>query len=267
MDELGVALHLNTEIREIQRSEKRVTGVACSNGEVHPADFIVCNREVIPAYRDLLGASERFLAPYERRYKPSCSGLVIHLGVNRRYPQLAHHNFFYAVDQKHHFDSVYRDGRLPEDPTIYLVAPTRTDNTLAPEGHEIIKILPHIPHLQDPPYRQSDYLLLKERLYRKLERMGLEDLRKHIVVEDMLTPDDLQRMYASHKGSIYGVEVNLKRNLGFRAPKKSRAYENLYFVGGSVNPGSGMPMVVNSGQMVCDAIVKSAGTCKGRRAP
>lgn len=89
----------------------------------------------------------------------------------------------------------------------------------------------------------------------KLERMGLTDLRKHIVTEDSWTPVDIQRRYYSNKGSIYGVVSDRKKNLGFKAPQRSPHYKNLYFVGGSVNPGGGMPMVVLSGQLARDKIL------------
>ena len=80
--------------------------------------------------------------------------------------------------------------------------------------------------------------------------MGLDDLRKHIVVEHVLTPEDLQRMYYSNKGAIYGVVSNRKKNFSLKAPKQSERYENLFFVGGSVNPGGGTCMVVLCGQKV-----------------
>jgi len=256
-ESLGVELHLGQAVRAITHDGDRAAGIVLEDGTEVPADWVVCNMEVIPAYRQLLGepVESHFMRDYERRFEPSCSGLVVHLGLDRIYPQLAHHNFFFAADQKEHFDKVYRRFELPMDPTIYLVAPTRTDRTIAPEGCEIIKLLPHIPHIQDPPFTPDDYETLKVALYRKLEAMGLEDLRRHIVVEDVLTPDDIASMYGSNKGSIYGVVADRRKNKGLRAPKKSAKYRRLFFVGGSVNPGSGMPMAIDSGRMVRDMIL------------
>ncbi|MGO4370306.1 phytoene desaturase family protein, partial [Paenibacillus sp. MCAF20] len=97
---------------------------------------------------------------------------------------------------------------------------------------------------------------LRERVLIKLERMGLTDLRKHIVTEDMWTPHDIEAAYGSHRGAIYGTVSNRKKNYGFKHPKQSRLYDNLYFVGGTVNPGAGMPMVTLSGQQVRDKIVR-----------
>ena len=262
LDDLQIPVRLETEVRQITREGRKVTGVVLANGERLRADYVVCNMEVIPAYEKLLDESPRFIRKHEK-FAPACSGLVIHLGTDRVYPQLAHHCFFYSKDQKNHFDSVFKKGVLPEDPTIYLVAPTRTDPDKAPAGCDNIKILPHIPPM-DPenPLAPEDYLKLRERVLLKLERMGLEDLRKHIVVEDMLTPPDIQSMYYSNRGSIYGVVTDWKKNKGFKAPKQSKKYKNLFFVGGSVNPGGGMPMAVLSGQKACDRLVAEAE--KGR---
>lgn len=259
IDDLGIKVRYNSEVVEMTREGKTVTGITLQNGETLTADYIVCNMEVIPAYSRLLHEPPRFLRKIEK-FAPACSGLVVHLGTNRIYDQLAHHNFFFSRDQNKHFDTVFQQGKIPEDPTIYLVAPTRTDPTKAPEGHDNIKILPHIPPIApDNPPSHEDYMALKERVIDKLERMGLTDLRKHTVVEDVLTPVDIERMYNSNRGSIYGVVSDWKLNQAFKFPKQSSRYRNLFFTGGSVNPGGGMPMVILCGQKVADRVAKAAG--------
>jgi diapolycopene oxygenase len=179
--------------------------------------------------------------------------------LDRTYPQLAHHNFFYAADQKRHFHRVFREKRLPDDPTIYVVAPTRTDPSQAPAGCDSIKILPHIPYINDRhPYTRDDCIQLKDLCLQKLERMGLTDLRKHVVVEDFWTPFDIEQRYLSNCGSIYGVVSDMRKNFAFKAPKQSPDYKNLFFVGGSVNPGGGMPMVTLCGQHVAQLVIEQA---------
>jgi diapolycopene oxygenase len=253
--ELGVEIRLNTEVEEIQTQDERASAIRLNNGEVIPADIVVSNMEVIPAMQKLLHSSSAELKKMQR-FEPSCSGLVLHLGVDRIYPQLAHHNFFYSAHSRGHFDAVFHSGRLSDDPTIYLVAPVKSDPQLAPKGCEIIKILPHIPHINpDKPLSPVDYLALRERVLIKLERMGLTDLRKHIITEEYWTPQDIQARYYSNQGSIYGVVADRYKNLGFKAPQRSSELKNVYFVGGSVNPGGGMPMVTLSGQLVKDKIL------------
>ena len=255
MEELGIKVNLNAEVSEVRRENKRVTGLV-ANGTFHAADIIVSNMEVIPAYEKLLCEDKKFIASLEKKLEPTCSGLVIELGLDCQYPQLAHHNFFFSGHQKEHFAKVFERYELPDDPTIYLVAASKTDPSVAPAGYDCLKILPHIPHIDDAhPLTREDYAKLKDRILIKLERMGLKDLRKHIVFEHFWTPLDIRAQYNSNKGSIYGVVSDRWKNFAFKAPKQSTLYPNLFFVGGSVNPGGGMPMVVLCGQNVAKKIV------------
>ncbi len=247
MDELGVEVHVDSEVAAILPDGNRVGGVRLADGSKVEADIVVSNMEVIPAYRDLLGEDESFMKGL-RKFEPACSGLVLDLGLDTEYPQLAHHNFFFSGNQKDHFKSVFRKKVLPEDPTIYLVAASKTDPTVAPEGCDCLKILPHIPYIDDEnPISRGEYMEFKERILDKLERMGLSGLRERTVFEHVWTPHDIRENYRSNRGSIYGVVSDRFRNFAFKAPKHSTRYENLWFVGGSVNPGGGMPMVVLSG--------------------
>lgn len=258
--ELGVSIRTGTEAMRIHDAGKRVTAVEVRNpeGEIEilTADFVISNMEVIPASERLLRQTPAQLKRLVR-FEPACSGIVVHLGLDRIYPQLAHHNFFYSRHQSAHFDRIFHDKKLPDDPTIYLVAPTRTDPSQAPHGCDNIKILPHIPYINDKaPYTYADCIALKELCLSKLERMGLTDLRKHIVVEDFWTPFDIERRYYSNRGSIYGVVCDRRKNFAFKAPKRSKDFTNLFFVGGSTNPGGGMPMVSLSGQHAARMILE-----------
>jgi diapolycopene oxygenase len=259
MEELGIRVHLNCEVARILTAGRRATGLRLADGTEVWAETVVSNLEVVPACRDLLGASADDVRRLERRLEPACSGLVIDLGLDCQYEQLAHHNFFFSGNQREHFRSVFRKKELPHDPTLYVVSASRTDPTVAPPGCDGLKILPHIPYLtEERPYTRDDYLALKDRVIAKLERMGLTDLRRHIVVEHVWTPFDIEQMYHSNRGSIYGVVSNLWKNLAFKAPKQSPQFENLFFTGGSVNPGGGMPMVVLCGQQVARRAVAQA---------
>ncbi len=251
---LGVTIHLNSEVVKINKQPGRVTGLTLADGGIIEAGIIVSNMEVLPACRALLDEDQAFLKKLNK-FEPACSGLVLHLGTDKVYPQLAHHNFIYSRNQREHFKTVFQKHRIPQDPTLYVVAPSRTDSTVCPQGGDNIKVLPHIPHL-DPnhPTTVQDYLELKERVLDKLERIGLKDLRRHIVVEDMWTPYDIEKNYYSNHGAIYGVVSDRFKNFALKAPKQSTRYSNLYFVGGSVNPGGGMPMVVLCGQNVAKDI-------------
>lgn len=254
MLEEGVRVHKNTEVIGLNEESGRIISATLDDGSTIEADIFVSNMEVIPAYDTLFSKQPEFLDDYRKKFEPACSGFVLHLGVDRKYDSLKHHNFFFSKDSAKNFQQVFHEKKLPSDPTIYLVASSRTDSSQSPEDCENIKILPHIPHLTNGDFSREDYLEFKDLVLDKLERMGLTDLRKHIVTEELWLPSDIQAKYYSNKGAIYGVLSDRNKNRGFKAPKKSEKYDNLFFVGGSVNPGGGMPMVTLSGQQVGNII-------------
>ena len=254
--ELGVKFHLNQEVVQLHKEKGQIISAELANGERLEADYFISNMEVIPAYQSLLKEDKKLTQKLEDKFEPAASGYVAHLGVEGEYPQLAHHNFFFSDDLEKNFTQVFHEKVLPDDPTIYLVNVNKTDETQTKPGYENIKILPHIPYIPDKPFTQEEYDAFENRVFEKLERMGLKDLRKRTVTKNVWWPEDIQKNYYSHRGAIYGTVSDRKKNRGFKHPKHSEYYDNLYFVGGTVNPGGGMPMVTLSGQQVHDAIIK-----------
>lgn len=253
-----IKIKTQSEVVSVEKKNQTISKIHLNSGETLDADLVISNMEAIPFYEKITKESKGFIARYQRKFEPACSGFALHLGTDKVYPQLAHHNFFYSKNSKVNFNNIFHRHKLNSDPTIYLVAPMRTDPSQGPKGGDIIKILPHIPYL-DPkrPFTKNDYQTFRLNILDKLERMGLTDLRKHIVVEELWTPQTIQDMYYSNRGSIYGVVASKSKNMGFKVPKHSKLYQNVYFVGGSVNPGGGMPMVVLSGQQVVEQILKN----------
>ncbi|MCQ4086711.1 NAD(P)/FAD-dependent oxidoreductase [Saccharibacillus sp. JS10] len=263
-EEIGVQFHFGTAVTKLEKKNDVITSGWLDDGTRLTADYYVSNMEVIPVYERLLEEDSRFVDKLKKKFEPASSGLVLHLGVKKTYPQLRHHNFFFAKDMKQQMQSIFHDHKLPNDPVIYLVNVNKTDPSQAPEGHENIKVLPHIPYIQDQkPISRQEYEQFAERVLMKLERMGLEDLRANIVTRDMWTPEDIRKTYGSDRGAIYGTVSDRKKNKGFKHAKQSERYNNLFFVGGTVNPGGGMPMVTLSGQLVSKKIAQRDGAHAG----
>lgn len=257
-EEIGVNICTGIEVKTVITDDSdRIKNIVLNDGSVIPVDYVVSNMEVIPFYKKVLDRPVKNLPELEKKYPPASSGLVLHVGVKGHYRQLKHHNFFFSNDSKKNYKTVFKDNQLPEDPTIYLVNTNKTDTSQAPEGFENLKILPHIPNLKNTNFTKADYLEFRERVLIKLENMGLKDLRKNIVTEYLLTPHDIEQMYHSNHGAIYGTLSDRKVNKGFKHPKHSEEINNLYFVGGTVNPGGGMPMVTLSGQQVAKMIAEA----------
>lgn len=255
--EEGVEIHTGMGvIRAYTDEDKGITGVELEDGSFRTADYYVSNMEVIPFYKKMVYADKEYVGKLEKTFEPASSGLVLHLGVKKEYPFLNHHNFFFSENLHEQMEKVFEKHELPDDPTIYLVNTNKTDPTQAPPGHENLKILPHIPYIHDHPFTPDDYRKFEDRVIDKLERMGLTGLRENIVTRDVWTPHDIERVYGSDRGAIYGTVSDKRKNGGFKHKKQSELYDNLYFVGGTVNPGGGMPMVTLSGQQVSDKIVQ-----------
>lgn len=254
-NEIGVKFHLGKKIVKFDTHKREVTAAYVDDGTKLVADYFVSNMEVIPTYEQLSGEKKSYTKKLFKKFGPASSGLVLHLGVKKEYPQLAHHNFFFSSNMKKQMQHIFEKHELPDDPVIYLVNVNKTDPSQALPGHENIKVLPHIPYIQDKPLTRQQYEEFAEKVLIKLEKMGLHNLRESIVTRDMWTPHDIERTYLSNRGAIYGTVSDKETNKGFKHPKQSELYDNLYFVGGTVNPGGGMPMVTLSGQQVAKKIV------------
>ncbi|MCA1062895.1 phytoene desaturase family protein [Rossellomorea sp. AcN35-11] len=257
LEELGVEVHLNCEVEDILTSGSRAEGVRTKIGEELKGDIVISNLEAIPCYKSLLGDHHSSQKEVDElsKYAPTVSGLVLLLGVDRKYDHLAHHNFFFSEDPRKEFRQIFDENKLADDPTIYIGISSKSDQTQAPEGKENLFVLTHVPPLKEgedwSQYKESYRLKVLE----KLEKMGVTNLRNHIEYEYSFTPNDLQNLYGSNGGSIYGTVTDRKLNGGFKIPNKSRVLSNMYFVGGSTHPGGGVPMVSLSGQLTAELII------------
>ena len=191
--------------------------------------------------------------------EPSLSAFVLLLGVNRRYDQLTHHTVFFSANYREEFHDIFNRLVAPRDPTIYVCATTRTDPTQAPPESENLFILVNAPYLSDEFSWAAERESYRALVLEKLEHMGLADLRKHIVFEQMITPEDLALRYGAQRGAIYGFSSNSLFAPFTRPQNRSRDVRGLYFVGGSVHPGGGVPLVMLSGKIVADLVQRDLG--------
>ncbi|HYG64322.1 MAG TPA: phytoene desaturase family protein [Thermoanaerobaculia bacterium] len=273
---LGVEVRRGTGVRRIlteetgrRRGRRRVTGVVTEQGERVPLAGVVSNADSVRTHRELLSEEdERAIHRFERRraYEPACSGVVLYLGLDRRYPQLLHHNFVFSHDPEEEFDAIYRRGEPAADPTCYVCAPAATEPAVAPAGGEALYILVHTPYLRPhhdwrrmlPAYRRTI-------LDKLASTAGLADLEKHIVCEAALTPEDIHHRYSVLDGAIYGLASHGRMLGAFKPANRSPDVDGLYLAGGAAHPGPGMPMVLMSGWIAADALDRDAGAEVSRR--
>ena len=142
------------------------------------------------------------------------------------------------------------------NPTIYVCATSRTDATQAPEGHENLFVLINAPYTSEQTDWQIEAQAYRNLIIKKLEDFGLKGLEDSIDFEQIITPEDFEKKYAANKGSIYGISSNGIFSAFLRIPNKARDIENLYFVGGATHPGGGIPLVLLSGKMASELILR-----------
>jgi len=261
--ELGVVFHMETDVSQILtdvprhggRAGGKVTGLVTTLGKIHHFDAVVSNEDAVRTHRELVGGAAAQQFEHKRHYEPACSGVVLYLGLNKRYEHLAHHDFVFSRDPHEEFHSIYEMGEPAPDPTCYLAATAATDPTSAPEGGEALYVLVHTPYLREhhdwakmlPAYRQV--------ILNKLKRTaGLEDIEERIVFEAALTPQDIHERYRVLNGAIYGISSHGVFQGAFKPANRSKELAGMYLAGGAAHPGPGMPMVMMSGWIAADSL-------------
>lgn len=253
--ELGVEFRTNVPIRRIQLDGRRVTGVVTNTDEFHACAAVVANSDAVLTYRDLL--RDEWAESFNRRrsYEPACSGVVIYLGLKRRFDQLAHHNFVFSRKSSEEFRAIYDRGELAPDPTCYVCAPAHTEPAVAPHDGEALYILVHTPYLRHGHDWKQWYSGYRRMILDKLARTaGLGDIERFIEFEHFLTPEDMEARYAVWNGAIYGIASHGRLQGGFKPANHEPELEGFYVAGGSAHPGPGMPMVLMSGWIAADRL-------------
>jgi diapolycopene oxygenase len=250
---VGVELVLNARVEQIVTSNGNVSGVR-ANGTEYSADVVVSNADVHATYRRLLPherAPERALAQ-ER----STSGLIFYWGIARQFPELLLHNVFFSADYQREFDELFQQKTIPTEPTIYLNISSKHARNDAPAGHENWFAM-----INTPPDAGQDWAALIPRARATMlrilsERLGVA-IEPLITTESVLEPRIIEARTSSVGGSLYGTASNSPWSAFFRHPNFSRRLRGLYFVGGSVHPGGGIPLCLRSAEIAVGLVPKA----------
>ncbi len=258
-ESLGVRFRTSAQVQEIIVKNGRARGVETWCGNRLFADAVVCNADALGAMTALVphNARRRWTDGRVQKIEPSTSAFLLLLGVQGEYPQLAHHNSFLAADGEAEFSAIFGTQTPAEDPTIGVACQSVTDPTKAPPGCSNLFVMTNPPALSSDFEWRTEAPRYRNLVLAKLERMGLTDLRRRIVVEQRWTPLDLESRYGAYRGAIYGLSSNGWRQGFLRPPQVSPDVQGLYFVGGSTHPGGGVPLCALSGT---NAAKRIAGT-------
>lgn len=244
--ELGVKFHFNERVKEILVENDKVKGIKTEN-KVIPAGIVISNMDVTPTYRRLLPgakAPEKILSQ-ER----SSSALIFYWGIKKSFPELGLHNIFFSKDYKAEFEEIFKGTVPASDPTVYVNITSKDVPADAPPGCENWFVMVNVPgqtaqNWQDliPEYRR----VIIDKLNSVLEL----DLQNYIQNESTLTPLDIEIKTSSLGGSLYGTSSNSRFAAFLRHSNDSSKIRNLYFCGGSVHPGGGIPLCLLSAKIV-----------------
>jgi phytoene desaturase len=256
-EKLGVKFLYNAPVKRIKVSKTRVEGVELQDGREFTADLFIGNADLPYIYKELLPDVKQAQKLENKKY--TCSTIMFYWGVDKEYKQIAHHNVFLGGDYKASFDQIFEDHTLPDVPSFYVHAPTRTDPAAAPQGQDTLYVLMPVSHL-DPRTRQDwDALVARARetvFARLAAEMGITDLREHIKFEIVYQPEVWQERFNLEKGSAFGLSHNFTQVGYMRPHNRHNQYKNLYFAGASTHPGTGLPIVLLSAKLTTERILK-----------
>jgi phytoene desaturase len=249
---LGVRLILGARVERILHRSRRIRGIRVG-GENLGYDVVVSNADVLRTYEDLLGDSEARPALRYKRLEPSSSGLVFFWGMGQSNPELGVNNIFFSADYPREFRELFVERVCPNDPTVYVNITSKVTAEDAPADGENWFVLINAPYEagQDWPHAVA---ASRQRILCRVERALGREVAGAIVTEEVMSPRDIELNTGSRLGSLYGISSNTPMAAFLRHPNRSRRYRGLYFCGGSVHPGGGMPLAILSGKITSDLI-------------
>ncbi len=246
--ELGGKLHLGAPVERIIVEAGRVTGLV-SLGRHEAFDLVASNADVVHTYRDLLAGHEPSAANGRKlaRKRFSNSLFVVHFGLRRTHPELAHHTVCFGPRYRGLIHDIFNGPDLPEDFSLYLHNPCVTDASLAPPGCASFYVLAPVPHLghADPDWARTGPLY-RDRILAYLEQHHIPGLRADMLTCRIFTPEDFRDQLGAHLGSAFSLEPILTQSAWFRPHNRDDRVGNLYIVGAGTHPGAGLPGVIGS---------------------
>jgi diapolycopene oxygenase len=249
-EEFEVKFRYGEPVQEILTAAGRVTGLRTAL-DVYDFSLVVSNMDVVPTYRQLLPAQP---APERTLAQPrSSSALIFYWGVAHEFSELDLHNIFFSSDYQREFAAIFQDKTVADDVTVYVNITSKKTPTDAPPSHENWFVMVNVPHDQG-----QDWAVLTQHtrtiVLRKLSQALGREIEPLIRTERVWTPPGIAADTSSFGGALYGSSSNNTLAAFLRHPNFSGALEGLYFCGGSVHPGGGIPLCLLSASIVADLI-------------
>ncbi len=249
-EQQGIRFHFNCEVVQIKTDGDCSSGIHTAE-EFHPADIVVCNMDIFPAYKKLLPHLPHPKKTLEQ--ERSSSALIFYWGIRETFSELDLHNIFFSDDYRGEFSAIFDKKTLFGDPTVYVNITSKEVPGDAPKGCENWFVM-----INAPGDYGQDWDALKKHARRqilsKLSACLGRDIESLITTEYVLDPVGIENNTSSYRGALYGAASNSRFAAFLRHPNFSRQIQNLYFCGGSVHPGGGIPLCLLSAKIVSDLV-------------
>ncbi len=247
---LGVRYHFNAPVEEVLVEKGRACGLRVK-GENVSADLVVNNMDMVNAYKTIL---KKQVQPKKLLEQPkSSSALIFYWGISQLFEEIDMHNIFFSEDYKKEFEYIFKKGTIYNDPTIYINCTAVSKPDDAPLGCMNWFTMINVPNNQGQDWDQLIAQARKD-ILSKLSRMLHADIEKLIEFEAVLDPRSIEFKTSSAQGALYGNSSNTRFAAFLRHPNVSPQIKNLYFCGGSVHPGGGIPLALLSAKIMSEEI-------------
>jgi len=246
-EKIGVKFHYNSPVQEIVEDGKEIQGIKVKDNLIK-SDLVFCNADVKPAYKYLLKntkAKKKTLAQ-----EPSSSAMIFYWGIKQSFENLDLHNIFFSEDYENEFKTIFEKKDVCDDPTVYIHVSSKYVKEDAPEGCENWFVMVNVPSNCGQNWDELR-IRIRKNILLKLNRLLKLDIESLIEEEDYLDPIRIEQRTSSHAGALYGASSNDRNAAFFRHPNFSKV-KGLYFVGGSVHPGGGIPLCLLSAKIATE---------------
>ncbi|MBL7903430.1 MAG: phytoene desaturase [Bacteroidales bacterium] len=252
--DLGVEFRYNEEVKSIRLDNGKISLLKTAASE-YKADWVIASGDYHHIEQHLLPESHRnYTEKYWDKRTLSPSSLIYYLGFDTIIPRLDHHTLLFDEDFDDHARAIYGNPSWPEKPSVYLSCTSKTDKTVAPEGHEnVFALIPVAPGLNDTDEIRQKYL---EMVLARLEKYTGQQLRQHLVYQRSYSQRDFISDYHAYKGNAYGLANTLRQTAFLKPSMRSKKVKNLLYAGQLTVPGPGVPPAIISGQIVAREIDK-----------
>ena len=250
--ENGTTILTEQNVSGIKYTDRTLSHIV-TNGADYPTDVLVSGADYRHTERVLNGKANYNDGYWNKRtMAPSC--LLFYIGVNKRVENLLHHNLFFDESFAQHATEIYKDPKWPSAPLFYVSAPSKTDPSVAPEGHEnIFMLIPIAPDLKDNETLREQYFDL---VMDRLEKRTQQNIKEHIVYKKSYCISDFKKDYNAFKGNAYGLANTLRQTAYLKPSLKNKHLNNVYYTGQLTVPGPGVPPSIISGEVVAREVMK-----------